>query len=186
MPNIGFWATGAGAAAAGAYELISTTILGSATSTVTLNSIPNTYKYLQVRLTARASDTGSWDFLIMRFNGDTISTYARHDLNGNGSGVSAGFAQNTSGMAIARVTANGGPAGAFGAGIIDVFDYADTNKYTTVRALGGQHGSGARDVNLSSGLWPSTAAVTSITFAPVFSGTILAGSRFSVYGIKGV
>lgn len=181
----GVFSAGAGAGETNSFELISTTVLGSSASTVTLNSIPGTYKHLQVRLTARASDTGSWDFMMMRFNSDTSSTYSRHDLNGNGAGVSSSFAQNTNGMALVRVTANGGPTSAFGAGVIDILDYANTSKNKTVRALGGQLGTSAKDINLSSGMWPSTSVVTSITFVPVFSANILTGSRFSLYGIKG-
>lgn len=183
---LGIFATaGAGSASSGAYELISTTVLGSSATTVTLNSIPSTYKHLQIRFTARNDDTGSWDYMRVRFNADTTSTYARHGLNGNGVGVSSDFAQNTAGMTLAKVTANGGPSNAYGVAVLDIFDYTNTSKNKTVRALSGHHGTGARDINMNSGLWPSTSAITSVTFAPVFSANIMTGSRFSLYGIKG-
>jgi len=40
------------------------------------------------------------------------------------------------------------------------------------------------NIALKSGLWVNTAAVTSISFANS-SGDMVAGTRFSLYGIKG-
>jgi hypothetical protein len=77
-------------------------------------------------------------------------------------------------------------SGIFSPFIIDILDYANTNKRTTIRYSGGPMLSSNHIVSLISGLYFSTAAITSMTFGNfVDDGNIVAGSRFSIYGIKG-
>jgi hypothetical protein len=180
---LGFLAA-SGAGAAGAYELISSTILGSDTSSVSFSSIPSDYKHLQIRLVARnASNTSS---MILTLNSDTGSNYVQHDLVGNGSTVSstANVSGEIAGIRLNNFqTSNTATASAFGAGVVDILDYTNTSKNTTVRALGGRHsGASSHFIRLISGLWIDTSAVSTITLAGI---TFLTGSRFSLYGIKG-
>jgi hypothetical protein len=77
---------------------------------------------------------------------------------------------------------NSNTANIFGSAVIDILDPFSTTKNTTTRSLGGHNSSTAR-LYLGSGAYYSTAAVTSITVGPN-SGSILAGSRFSLYGIR--
>jgi hypothetical protein len=60
-------------------------------------------------------------------------------------------------------------------------DFSNTSKNKTIRALTGGIDT-ETDINLTSGAWYSTAAVTSITFA--LATNYNAGSRFSLYGVK--
>jgi hypothetical protein len=66
----------------GAYELISTTILGSAQSSVVfdVSSYTSTYKHLQIRVVTRTDRGANEDILGIRFNGDTGSNYITHLL----------------------------------------------------------------------------------------------------------
>ena len=75
----------------------------------------------------------------------------------------------------------------FSAGVLDILDYANVNKYTTTRVLSGFNTNGSANgtaVFLSSGLWMSTSAVTSITLTGR-STNIGQYSSFALYGIKG-
>ena len=76
-------------------------------------------------------------------------------------------------------------ANAFGVTIIDILDYANTNKYKTFRSL---VGSDTNDTNgavgLASGSWRSTSAITSITLSNNVSGNLAQYSSFALYGIK--
>ena len=165
-----------------AFELISTQLLSSATSSVTFSSIPTNYKHLQLRYTAHTSANQST--LRGRFNSDTTSAnYTRHFLSGDGAAAAS-----------SATTSNGwldfGPldqgSNLVGVGVIDVFDYANTDKNKTTRALSGRAGSSNRLVTLSSGAWLSTSAVTELTLSEALYGqNLLSGSRFSLYGIKG-
>lgn len=171
-----FAASGAGAA--GAYELISSTVLGSATSTVEFTSIASTYKHLQIRFTARANG-GTTAETMLWFNGD-IANWSRHFLIGNGSTVTSSATANTDVMYPAKIIST---ANVFTGAVIDILDYASTSKYKTARSLAGFTNGSTHDVSLRSGAWRSTSAVSSIG---IYTAELFAtGSRFSLYGIKG-
>jgi hypothetical protein len=76
-----------------------------------------------------------------------------------------------------------GLADAFGAGVVDILDYKDTNKYKTVRNLTGVDMNGMGELGLISGLWRNTNAITSILFYPP-ANNIAQYSHFALYGIK--
>lgn len=174
-----------GAGAAGAYEHIQSTILTGSQASVTFSSIPATYKHLQIRYTARAT-SGYQPTLFVRMNGQTGTTYSEHALGGNGSIVfSEGYSSQTSIRTIAIVGGDD-TANIYGAGIVDILDYASTSKNTTIRAFHAlPNAAVARQVRLASGLiYNYTPAITSIEFF-TSSNDLVSGSRFSLYGIKG-
>jgi hypothetical protein len=170
-------------AAAGAYELISTTLLSSTTASVTFSSIPSTYKHLQVRIAARiatATGTNGVEF-DLRLNSDSGANYASHRLYGDGTSVTS--AQNQ--MAVLQgLPSASQTAGIFGAAVIDILDYASTTKNKTLKTLNGYNGASNR-ISMHSGLWVSTAAVNSILVYDINAFSFASGSRFSLYGIKG-
>jgi hypothetical protein len=175
-------------APSGAYDSISTTTLSSTTSSVTFSSIPSTYTHLQVRMIARNSGTSGAAARsgIIRFNSDAGSTYSCHLLIGDGSTASADYQTLFSQPFIYSTPDSNTTANVFGTAIIDILDYANTNKYKTVRSLSGTDTNGAGTVRLSSALWNDTTAISSITFS-VYNNTAsyLANSQFALYGIKG-
>jgi len=187
---LGIWAaSGAGGAAIGTdYELISTQILGSAADNITFSSIPQTFKHLQIRMTARfdnGSGTGARN-LGIRINGNTGNVYSWHYLNGDGGSVtSGGFASFNHIRFDQCLPSNDQAAGIFGPGIIDIADYASTSKFKTLRGLIGQPVSGFK-IGLKSGLYQATSAVSSIVlYDQEYAAGFKAGSRFSLYGLKG-
>jgi hypothetical protein len=178
---IGFFGAGA---AAGAYELIQTSIIGSAISQVTFNSIPSTYKHLQVRFTARNSSSASNQNLAIQFNNTGGTAYSAHRLIGNGSSVSSEANSSTFYSIFGVTVANSQTANIFTGGIIDVLDYASTSKNTTIRALSGFAGSASNRIILGSGAFANTAAITRLDLT-MNTGDFMVDSRFSLYGIKG-
>lgn len=164
------------------YELIETQILGSNASSVTFTSIPGTYKHLQLRYVAQTNSNQS--VLRGRFNSDTTSSnYSRHYLYGDGSSVGTSASANNGWLDFGPLEVG---TNLFTAGVVDVLDYANTSKNKTIRALAGRAGTSNRNIALSSGGWFSTSAITSLTLSEAFFGqNLLAGSRFSLYGIKG-
>lgn len=181
---IGFFG---GGAPAGSYELIETTVLGSAASSVTFSSIASTYKHLQLRIVARSSRSSSIDNIGIRLNSDSGTNYATHTLEGTGSSVSSGARTGDTATGRYKIPGNTAPANAFGASVIDILDYASTSKNTTTRHFAGMHETSASQyqIILSSGLWLNTAAVSSIYLYNLNAGDFVTGSRFSLYGIKG-
>jgi hypothetical protein len=133
--------------------------------------------------TDRASLYG--DYGKLTFNSDSGANYSDHQLLGDGSAASAAAASSANFIRVNRFAGATAPAGTFGATVIDVLDYANVNKYKTLRNLGGVDANGSGDIFLISGNWRSTSAITSITIA-VGGGTVFNQySQFALYGIKG-
>jgi hypothetical protein len=161
------------------FESIQTVTLGSAQSSISFSSIPSTYTHLQIRLLAATSIADR--YFKMQYNSDTGSNYNYHYLTGSGTAASAGAVTSS-----AWVTAGFGPNSIsfFGASVVDILDYKDTNKFKTNRNLEGADMNGAGGyVGISSGCWRSTAAISSITLTPS-SGNFNQYSSFALYGIK--
>ena len=167
------------------FESIATTTVGAGgSSTITFSSIPSTYTHLQVRYLARTNTGFVNDFISFRLNSDTASNYSEHGLYGDGSAVTAGATANTTAMFGGEITGANATASIFGAGIIDLLDYADTNKYKTTRILGGDDRNGAGEIRLQSNAWRSTSAVTTLTITSYRSANFVQYSSFALYGIK--
>lgn len=167
------------------------TVPSGGLATVTFSAIPSTYTHLQIRGSAQtARGTYGTDSLYARFNGDSGSNYADHFLRGNGAVVASGNYQPSSNMLYIGYSAAGtGVSSVFGASVIDILDYASTTKYKTTRTLNGTDINGTIAdspgfVFLSSGLWMSTSAISSITIT-ADNGNFNQHSQFALYGIRG-
>jgi hypothetical protein len=170
-----------------AYESIATTTVGSGgVASVSFSSIPATYTHLQIRALVRTDRAGTaGDAIVVRFNSDTGANYSNHQLNANGSTVSAfGAANSTSWNYVERAASNGMTSGIFGAVIIDILDYANTNKYKTGRELGGVDANGSGQINFASGGWRSTSAINAISLVASAGTGFIEFSSFALYGIK--
>jgi len=174
------------------YELISTTILGSTTPTVTFStsSLGIDYKHLQIRAVAQQHINISGTYggsIILRMNGDTGNNYAYHYIRGDGSNAASASVSSTDRIAINRIPYANPRNDKYGALVLDVLDFASTTKNKTSRVISGVPfaGDDASWATLTSGLWNSTAAITSITLSPSAYDGFYAGSRFSLYGIRG-
>ena len=164
-----------------AYESIATVTVGSGgSSTITFSSIPSTYTHLQLRGIASSATANNG---LLTFNSDTGANYASHILYGDGANAAATALINDNYIYASRM---GVGASNFSANVIDILDYTNTNKFTTVRCLRGndENGSGGT-ILLNSGLWRNTNAITSITLTAQSAGTFRQYSQFALYGIKG-
>ena len=187
MLPIGILASSGGSASA--YELISTSLVSSDTTSVTFGSIPATYKHLEIRMTSRTNEGGTTqsDSGLIEFNSDTTNgNYAGHYIAGNGSGVNNSATSFKIGTLRTLATSlNTGSA--FAAHIIEIPDYAATTKNKVARVLSGQLNTtySAYGIALTSLLWINTSAITSVTLKPASGASWTSGSRFSLYGIRG-
>lgn len=170
----------AGSVENNADHLIAETVLGSAVSSVTfdVSSLAALgYKHLQIRVVA-VSTQANW--CSIRFNSDSGNNYASHYLHGNGSSALSGYGGGSvPQMGMMFIAGGANPA----CGIIDIVDAFSTSKNKTVRSLHGYSNSGP-EVALSSGVWLSTAAISSIQLIHG-SADFSATSRFSLYASKG-
>ena len=168
--------------------LIQRTTVGSGgSSSITFSSIPSTYTHLQIRGIGRTNRSANGDYALVKLNNDSsTSNYTTHYLQGNGSTVAAGgYVQSFAGYLWSRWGAASDASNIFGAGILDILDYANTNKYKTGRDTGGLETNTANSqINLESSIWLSTSAVTSITITPGAGTSWNQYSTFALYGVK--
>jgi hypothetical protein len=175
-----------GGAPAGAYELIATQVLSSQTGTISFSSIPQTYRHLQIRVSAAQTNSGNYNDFYMYINNVFTASYHNHRLLGNGSQVQTSANTGTQ-YTIAGKATSTDITNAFGAATIDIFDYTNTTKRKAYKSLhgsiSGSAGSGPI-VELSSGMTGGSSAITTIDLF-LLTFQFLVGSRFSLYGIKG-
>jgi hypothetical protein len=181
---LGLLSQGGGGGAAGSFEQIATAFGTGSSGTITFSSIPATYKHLQIRISARSNDSNGISNLSMRMNSDSASNYSWHFMQGYGSGQWSSAGTSTSLIAL-RDILSGTSGDQPGVLIIDLLDYADTNKNKTARALAGlTNGTTQFQNSLISGNWRSTTAISSLSLS-IAMGSFITSSRFSLYGIKG-
>ena len=178
-------------------EAIATTYLEADAASVTFSSIPATYEHLQIRWNARSNST-SWhgDYLFMQMGSgsvDTTSNYAYHNVRGYGTSKSVTKDASHTGILFDMVVSSGGssgpPAPAYGGGVIDLLDYTNTNKLTTISDVGGNPFAAStsyQGVCFGSGLWMTATAVDTILMSTAYDGTrgFARGSEFTLYGLN--
>jgi hypothetical protein len=196
MPILGIWASSFRSAAGpvGAYDALATvTVPAGGAASVSFVGIPTGYKHLQVRALAQSSRaTYGWDDVLVRFNGDSSSSYARHYLGGDGGSAYSGAANTPATYIYTDSIIGSSTAGAsvFGGFVMDILDYSSTAKNKTVRTLGGTDlngtvgGLGGR-ITLNSGLWFATpAAITSVVLTTGSGTNFSQYSSFALFGVK--
>ena len=186
MPILGILAssiTGGLVTDSGAMFPIRSYVVPSAgAANVEFTSIPATYTHLQLRTFIFGVDATPTGSINVQFNTDTGSNYAFHLLQGYGAGVDAYAGASASNGRFFGY--RGGIRTTYAtAGVVDILDYANTNKYKTMRGLAGNDFNGSGEIQLSSSLWQNTNAITSIK---VYSSSQNFGqySSFALYGVK--
>ena len=171
-----------------AYDLLETTTLTSSASSVTFSGLVaySDYAHLQVRAVLRSNYAGSSDVLHAYVNGDTGNNYARHNLTGRGSQGDVISGSSTSQQYFGRpsIKGAGGVANSYMPLIFDLLDFSNTSKNSTARMIAGD-AENSETVEMHSGLWLNTDAITSLTMTGAFGTALVTGSRLSIYGIKG-
>ena len=169
------------------YESIATATVGSGGSgIIEFASIPSTYTHLQIRAIVRSTTAGNDAWITYRLNDDsTTSNYNTHVLYGTGTSAAAAYYSGDDGNLVGRAMGSAsGASNNFAPNIIDILDYRNTNKFTTVRNLSGQDNNGSRNlVMFQSNLWRNAAVVTNIKFYT--ADNFAQHTEFALYGIRG-
>ena len=178
--SLGIFASANQSAGATSFESIATVTVGSGgSSTIDFTSIPSTYTHLQIRSIGKVTGTGDAQIFI-RFNSDTGSNYSYHQVFGEGSSALADGTANTNSGWTTYWSPN-----QFGPSVTDILDYANTNKYKTVRTLGGFDNNTVNGLILfRSASWRNTNAISSISIFPDGSRNFVQYSHFALYGCK--
>ena len=167
------------------YESIATVTVGAGgSSSIDFTSIPSTFKHLQLRWIGRGTDASTGVGLRWRFNNDTSGLMPSHAIYGDGSSATATYYGSNNPMSLGGFTGANSTASVFGAGVLDLLDYASTSKFKTVRLLDGRDVNGSGFIFFESGLYQSTTAVSQIAII-CSAGNFAQYSQFALYGIKG-
>jgi hypothetical protein len=165
------------------YQIATTTLANSTTSTITFSSIPQDYTHLQLRMIVRSAGASS-DYIRLRPNNDSSSVYSYHYLLGTGSATFSGAELSNTSMRMDKPTLSGDTANIFGVNVADILDYKDTNKFKTMRVIYGLDVNGAGEVGLTSSNWRSTTAITSLVITLNTGSNFAVNSSFALYGVK--
>ena len=155
------------------------TVSGSSTSTITFNSIPQTYTDLVI--VGSFSTDPDQSNVILRFNNDSTNLYSQTMMAGTGSTVTTGRQSNQGRILINDAT--GTPIASPATYIANVMNYANTNVNKSVIARW----------SISLGTYPGTPAMASTYRSTTgisridlisFASTFVAGTTVSLYGIS--
>jgi hypothetical protein len=157
------------------YEAISSTTLTSNQSSVTLNSFSG-YTDLVIVVSATC-DAGANSSFLLQLNADSGANYSRTFTYGDGTSAVSGRETNQSnGLSLLSVDPTTRTTN-----IVYINNYANSTTYKTAISRINNTGNVVAAIT---GLWRSTAAITSITIYNTAGRNLVTGSTFSVYGIK--
>jgi hypothetical protein len=155
------------------------------TGVFSFTNIPQNFQHLQLRIHARSTYTSS-ENMFMRINNSSSINWSGHALGGTGAGSGYTANYSTSNYADLTAIANAQQStDVFGAYIIDILDYSNTNKNKTIKCMGGFDNGGSGYVELRSAVAITTGAITDIQqLGGTAVGTygLVAGSRADLYG----
>ena len=166
----------------GTYELIaSNTIVGSSTSSINFNDIPQYYTDLRIVAISKINDTNPYYVDVnVRFNSDQSSSYYVNGMYN--------FYGNFVPQATAGPDSRFSPNGSFGSSTsyttvyVDVLNYSSSTTFKGAIIRWGGSGPAPLVYGNYQGVYASTTPITSIN---IFSSWIwTAGSYFSVSGIR--
>ena len=170
------------------YTLISSNTLSASAASVTFSSIPSTYTDLLLKVSARDNDTGAFQQLRVTFNGDSATNYSYTNIYGTGSSAfSLGGATtaNFNYINFQSSDSNGATANTFGNSELYIPSYTVAQNKPVSMFSVSETNATATNMGATAGLWRNTAAITSLTIVPAFSGgNFLTGSSFYLYGVK--
>ncbi len=187
MPILGTVASQFSSKPFGSFQSIATATGTGSSGEITLSGIPQNFKHLQVRCNMFVANNNQSPYI--RFNADSSSNYNRHAGVGFGNGSSATDKTGAASAGTDRILCYG-----FGWGtvtsysnllIIDIYNYSSTDQYKIASVLSGAQSGVAYqgEIAFVSGMWQSTAGITSITLTGV--STFTTDTSVALYGIAG-
>lgn len=167
------------------YKIASVELSTSA-SNIDFTSIPQGYKDLLIVTSLRSSRTSSTDgaHIALTFNNNTSSIYSFRHIRGTGSAASSYTEANTTSMNLySQADSSSDTANTFSNNSIYIPNYTGSNNksvsvdsvYENNATTAGQH--------LVSGLWASSAAITSVKLTEGFGNNWVQYTTATLYGI---
>jgi hypothetical protein len=157
------------------------TVGSGGVASITFNNIPQTFTDLKIVISARGSRSNGWDALGFRINGSTTG-YSDRDLLGTGS-AAASFNNALSGYGfVGDINAASYTASTFGNLELYIPNYTGSSNKSYIADSVVENNGTASIMELTSGLWSNTSAITSLLFS-AYIANLVQHSTFSLYGI---
>lgn len=169
------------------FTLIASNTLSSSQSSVTFDSIPQTYTDLVLRFSIRDGYVGggnpnAFQTSFWTFNGST-SGYSRRSLFGNGSSAVSQNGSSQTSLYQQWNTSDGATANTFSNGEIYIPNYAASIVHPVSNFTAQENNDASAYIVASAHLWNTASAITQIVVTNG-AGQLVAGSSFYLYGIK--
>ena len=168
---------------ANTFKKIQTVTVGSGgAASIQFTSIPQTYTDLKIVVSCRTNRADVKDYIAVRPNGSTTND-ASITLSGDGT-----TASSDTESAVIIVTTTGGTAtsSVFGNADIYINNYTSAN-YKSIHMEGvAENNATESRIQLSAGLWSSTAAITSLDLVPFIGTSFSQYSTATLYGVANV
>lgn len=173
----------------GNYELITTYTLTGTSTAINFNSIPQTYKHLEIRGVlqgTQGTDRGnSWE--LFQINGNATN-YSYSYLRGyEGDTANGSKDVNSATLALGDALYQGANTSVFQTVIAKFNNYSETDiiKNFTVWSGWANSASSQNRIIFLQGNYQSTAAITSISFPNSNTSGFAIGSSLQLYGVAG-
>jgi hypothetical protein len=166
-------------------KLIKSASIGSGgATTIDFAAIPQTYTDLVIVISGRGSSTGNYDWGI-QVNGDSTTSKPQRQLIGTGSSTASYTNTLTVAGYTGRVPISTDTANTFGNSLIVIPNYSGTNNKiwladTIVESNGTNPASGV-NVDINSGSFGITAAITSLSIRLIVAGSMQAAQYTTAY-----
>jgi len=159
--------------------LVETKTLASNAAGILFSSIPQDATDLLILFSIRTTRAANDDLIPIKINGLTTNQSER-ELYGNGSSVGRSAGTNA---IYGYGNGNNGTSNTFSNGSFYIFNYTGaTAKSVSVDSVDENNATAAYQ-SIVSGLWNSTAAITSIELYSYFAANLVTGSTVSLYKI---
>lgn len=160
------------------FTPIATTTLGSATNSLTFNSL-GSYTDIYLVCTQKENGGGGYE-LQVRFNGDTGSNYYWGRML-----AAAGSTLDGSGTNVTTAGRFGDVDAGWQTSTLNIMSYAGSGVKTAIgRTMSVSSASAVTRTGGYVTMWNSSSAITSITIKVESTGQFAAGSIFTIYGIQ--
>ena len=170
------------------YKLIASQTLSSAAASITINSLPSTYKDLEIRVSARSSRAFDYDAYFLTLNGDSSTNYSYQSFYSQGSSSGAdNSGANYTKILAGYATGASGTANTFSSNQILITNYAGSlHKAIKISSVEEYNSAAANYITTIASRYGSTSAITSLTLTMDGGRNFVAGSSIYIYGISAV
>jgi hypothetical protein len=155
------------------------TVSGVGTLTVTFNNIPQDFQSLRLHVWGRGTFNNGGGGLSVNLGYGAGTPAIRHHLQGDGANASQASYSSSNGSVASLPDVNAAST-IYGANIIEIVDYASSNKNKTLNYFGGFDRNGSGNITTGSSFVTLSAPITQIQITT--DGNWGDASRIDLYG----